>query len=135
MTLPLDHQQKETLANLKNAASEVRFVLIGATALKIHLPLPRPTDDIDLVIVASLPDLAEALLRLGWRRDDRQKQRWLDSNGVIVDVLPGDNATLARGRLTLEGDAKEMNIVGFELALQHTVKVDLGVHDVVVEVA
>lgn len=45
--------QIEALRPLLEAADAPRFVLIGAAALSVHVPLDRTTNDIDLVFVAA----------------------------------------------------------------------------------
>ena len=130
MTLAITPVQAELLVALRRRGSP-RLVVIGATALHHHVNLPRPTADIDLVIVAELQEISELLASHGWERDKRTWQRWF-RDGSQLDVLPATPRVLEAGVVRVEGDEREMSMVGFDLALEHVVAVPIpGSHETV----
>ncbi|CAN5852044.1 hypothetical protein BH11MYX4_BH11MYX4_28560 [soil metagenome] len=130
MTLAITPVQAELLVALRRKGSP-RLVVIGATALHHHVKLPRPTADIDLVIVAELQEISELLASHDWERDKRTWQRW-SRDGSLLDVLPATPRVLEAGVVQVEGDEREMSMVGFDLALEHVVAVSIpGSHETV----
>ncbi len=115
MSLVLPPGALEALVQLRTALSSLRIVLIGASALKTHLPLERPTGDIDLLFLMDTEDPLPLLAPLGWRRDPRIKHRYHRGN-VMADILPVSEAALVRGYVELEPGFR-MNVMGCELAL------------------
>lgn len=124
MTLALRQDQVDVLSALRRARPELRFVMIGATALLHHLSLGRETKDVDLVIVAELDEIAAVLEPLGWRRHRRELQRWVHSNGVIADILPASPSLIARGKVVF-ADGFEMSLAGFDLLLATSLQAEL----------
>ena len=130
MTLAITPAQAELLVALRGVGSP-RVVVIGATALHHHVKLSRLTADIDLVIVAELAEISDLLASHRWERDKRMWQRWY-RDGSQLDVLPATPRVLEAGVVRVEGDDREMSMVGFDLALEHVVAVPIpGSHETV----
>lgn len=127
--------QVRALHALRTACPDLRCVLVGAAALGFHLPLPRSTADLDLAMLVAPDDLDELLVPLGWVRDPRMLQRWRAPDGVLADVLPMSDALLRAGELRFGGDDFVMSLVGFDLAIEHTVLVPLADTGVDIEIA
>ncbi len=82
------------------------------------------------------PEDLDAVLGLcGWQRDPRMLQRWRSPGGAVVDVLPANDALLAAGEIRFGGGAFAMSLVGFDLAMRHTVQVTIPASEACVEVA
>lgn len=134
MTLMVSAAHAELLAALSRGKDRPRFVIIGAVALGHHIPLARATADVDLALVAE-PDEVDSLLRMaGWLRDGRMPQRWHDNAGSKVDVLPATSRLIEAGSISFDGTTR-MSLVGFDLALEHTVRVAVPGYQLDVEVA
>ncbi len=100
-----------------------RVVVIGAAAILHHVPLKRFTDDLDLAIVADERAVNELLASANWERDQKALQRWRAPDGnAIVDALPASPEIIEAGSVRLDGDDKEMSMVGFDLAIADTVE-------------
>jgi predicted nucleotidyltransferase len=113
----LTAEQTEALRPLLDAADAPRFVLIGAAALSVYVPLERPTYDVDLVLVASPKDYEPWFERHGWRQLPKRPHRWVRGD-VQADVLPATNDVIRAGEVTFE-DGAVMSTVGFDLVLAH----------------
>ncbi|MFO0710823.1 MAG: nucleotidyl transferase AbiEii/AbiGii toxin family protein [Sandaracinus sp.] len=125
MTLTIRPEHARELARLRQHTARPDFVLIGAAALGHHVPLPRKTNDVDLALVVR-PDEIEALLTsLGWRRDATIQQRWYGPDDFRADVLPATPELLAVGSVSFDRDTRSMSLVGFDLAFEHAVDVEL----------
>lgn len=135
MSLVLAPAQVRALCALRVACPDSRCVLVGAAALGFHLPLPRSTADIDLAMLVAPEDLDELLVPMGWVREPRALQRWRAPEGVLADVLPMSEALLRAGELRFGGDDFVMSLVGFDLAIEHTVVVPLADTGVDLEIA
>jgi len=136
VSLAITPAHSALLASIQRAPGAPRVVVIGATALLHHISLGRVTGDIDLAIVAEEEEINELIASAGWTRDERAKQRWrhAESNDV-VDLLPATPRIIREGRVRLQGDEKEMSMIGFDLALSNTVKVPLNDRTHSIEVA
>lgn len=86
MSLVLAPGALEAIVQLRTALSSLRIVLIGASALKTHLPLERPAGDIDLLFLMDTEDPLPLLAPLGWRRDPRMKHRYIAATSRLGDV-------------------------------------------------
>ena len=136
MKLAIRPAHSALLASIRQAPGSPRVVVIGAVALLHHVPLYRETGDVDLAIVAEEIVVKAILTATEWVRDERAKQRWRhEASDSIVDIMPATSRILRDGHVRLEGDAKEMSMVGFDLALSHTVRVPLDDAQHSVEVA
>jgi predicted nucleotidyltransferase len=132
MTLAVRPAQASLLAALRRAG-QPRFVVIGATALHHHVPLRRQTADVDLAVVADPAEIAAVLRsQRGWTPDSAHADRWQNGDERL-DVVPATSALVEAGVVRFERNGKELSLVGFDLALAHTVLVP--VLDVEVEVA
>lgn len=107
-------EQADALASLRDALSASRWALIGASAIKCRVPLPRMTHDIDLAVAASGNTLETALTRSGWGRDTRALQRWRRSS-VLVDIVAATDDDIREGVSVLV-DGFELTVIGFDLA-------------------
>lgn len=134
MILALSAVQMRALADLRAGLPETRLVLIGAAALGCHVPLPRTTGDIDIAVVLAPTELERVLEPLGWRRDPRALQRWHGPGAVVADLLPATADLVAAGEIRFDGDDVTMSLVGFDLALRHTVAVPLDEEGTSIEV-
>ena len=133
--LPLSRDQIDALVSLRRIFGERQCVLIGAAALAIHVPLRRETKDVDLVVVVSETDLPNILEDAGWQRDKRMAQRWHSPGGAAADILPATAELVARGEIRFDGDTKSMSLLGFDLALKHTIQKDLPGTEAKIEIA
>ena len=137
MSLAVTPAHLALLANIRRSPLSPRVVVIGAVAVLHHLRLRRDTGDIDLAVVAEETQCIAILTSAGWRRDSHAKQRWRhDESESIVDVLPASARIIQEGHVRLQGDDKELSMVGFDLALSHTTTVSVDDADeLTVEVA
>lgn len=123
MMLGLRSTHSELLVRIRESPGSPRVVLIGAAALVCQIPLGRETGDVDLAIAAEQPFFNAVLHGAGWSQDKHAKHRWRHDDGdSVVDVLPATARILQAGRVRLEGDDREMNMVGFDLALSSTIE-------------
>jgi predicted nucleotidyltransferase len=113
----LTPMQIEALRPLLESSDVPRFVLIGAAALCVHVPLDRTTNDIDLLFVAAPSEYEPWFEQHGWRRSRAMVHRWI-RDAVYVDVLPATQEVVRAGEVTL-ADGAVMNTVGFDLVLTH----------------
>ena len=135
MTLAIRPAHAALLASIRQAPGSPRVVVIGAVAVAYHVPLGRETGDVDLVIVAEEPEVAAILTTADWVQENAT-QRWRhEESASIVDVLPATPRILRDGRLRFEGGGTELCMVGFDLALSHTVLVAIEHGPLSVEVA
>lgn len=125
MTLPIAPQHARELARLLQHESRPELVLVGAAALGHHLPLRRPTYDVDLALVMTPREIEALLTTLGWSSDPRVAQRWLGPGGFRADVLPATRELIAAGSVELDGVDRSMSLVGFDLAFEHASEVEL----------
>ncbi len=123
---PFTPAQRAALLDLRHAWPERRIVLIGASALACQIEMRwRPTNDLDLTVVAEQAQLAVDLNALGWKRDKHLEHRWTSPHGVMVDALPASRVDMSAGKLTFAESGHVMNLAGFDLAFKHDVPVSL----------
>lgn len=134
MTLALRPDQIDVLKELRASRPEIRVVMIGATALLHHVPIDRETKDVDLVLAVELDELAPVLEPLSWRRHAHQLQRWIHRNGVIADVLPASPSLIAKSKVVF-AEGFEMSLVGFDLLLTTSLKMELANTGLSIELA
>lgn len=106
--------QVAALESMRDLLTPDRWALIGASAIRCRLPLPRPTADIDFVVTASSEAVYQRLREAGWTRHPTKLQTWLRENAT-VDVIPATEEDLLAGVAHLE-DGFVLSIVGFDLA-------------------
>jgi predicted nucleotidyltransferase len=95
-----------------------RWSLIGASAIRCRLPLPRPTADVDFVVIASSETITQRLDHAGWKRHPKKLQTWIRA-GAAIDVVPTTDDDLLAGVTVLEGGFV-LSVVGFDLAFIET---------------
>jgi len=106
--------QIDALASLRLALGVSPWSLIGASAIRCRLPLPRMTYDIDLAVASSDAAMQITLSAAGWTRDERMLQRW-NRLGVQVDVVHASQEDIAAGVASFT-DGFVLTVVGFDLA-------------------
>lgn len=124
MTLPISIEHARELARLVEHETHPELVLVGAVALGHHLPLQRTTADVDLALVVSPADIAPLLTTLGWRRDEHMRQRWYGPAHFRADIIPATQELVAAGSVQIDEGAT-MSLLGFDLAFDHAVAVEL----------
>src|SRR5215216_6040707 len=97
----LSAEQIAALELMSTALKPHRWVLIGASAIQCHLPMPRLTADVDFFVAASGEAVFERLSAAGWVRDRNLLQRWRQER-VAVDVVPVSDEDLLAGVLYLD---------------------------------
>ena len=75
------------------------IVLIGASALQVHLPLNRNTRDLDVTVAADLGEFTAGLDRLsGWRRHaTRERDGRVRARSVWTSSQPARNSDARDG--------------------------------------
>lgn len=124
MTLPISIEHARELARLVEHETHPELVLVGAVALGHHLPLQRTTADVDLALVMWPDDIVPLLTTLGWRRDEHMRQRWYGPAHFRADIIPATQELVAAGSVQIDEGAT-MSLVGFDLAFDHAVPVEL----------
>ncbi len=135
MTFELDDDQAREIAKLREHASHVRCAIVGAVALRHHVPLPRHTADVDLVVDVGVEELWALLGRLGWKQHRRIEHRWTGPGSFVTDVLPASSELIKAGKVRLEGDAKEMSLAGFDVLFEHAPELPIPGYEQTVQVA
>jgi len=123
--MPFTRAQRTALAELAELWRDRAFVLIGAGALEVHLPLNRETRDLDITLAADLDEFPAGLDTLpGWTRHPRLEQEWHGPEGVRVDVLPAGPGLRAQGYVDWPSGAR-MRIIGFGHVFQRSTPVEI----------
>lgn len=109
------------------ARMDLRYALVGATALLLHgVDLPRITQDLD-VVVAMEGDFADLLTKLttfGFQRT-RIPHRLLSPQDIQLDVLPVTEKSARTGVIEWP-DGNKMSAVGLNEALAHAEDIQLS---------
>jgi predicted nucleotidyltransferase len=113
-SVDLSAAQVEALTALHNLVGHDRWALIGASAIRCRLPLPRPTADVDFAIAVSGDTVHARLAGAGWKRDPKKHQRWT-YGAAMIDVVPATEDDLLAGVTYLE-DGVTFSVVGLDLA-------------------
>jgi len=126
--------QQNALAQLAELWSHHQFVLIGASALQVHLPLNRDTRDLDVTLAVDLDAFPAGLGDLaGWEQAPEREHAWVGPGDVRVDVLPAGPEITAVGYVQWPTGSR-MSVVGFRHVFEHAT--EIGVSDgVVIRVA
>jgi len=132
---PFGSRETDALRALSSAWPGAETVVVGASALRCHMPMSwRTSEDLDLSVAASVEDAVAAIARLsGWTPDPRQEQRWHSPAGIAVDIIPASHEALARGHLDWPRSGFRMSLLGMRLAFERGVGVRV-VPDLVVKV-
>jgi predicted nucleotidyltransferase len=118
--------QRNALAQLAELWSEHQFVLIGASALQVHLPLNRNTRDLDISLAVDLDEFPAGLGDLaGWKQTPEREHAWLGPGDVRVDVLPAGPKVTAVGYVQWPSGSR-MNMVGFRHVFEHTTEIEVS---------
>jgi predicted nucleotidyltransferase len=123
----LTPSQMAAVATIREAFADADVVLIGALALRQHLPFEhRTTDDLDLAVSVPLEGFVGPIISLeGWRRDSTMEHRFLSPAGQMVDVLPTGPELIEQGHIEWPS-GERMSLVGFDLAFVHHTEETVG---------
>lgn len=119
----LSPTQIEALESMSRVLEGDRWVLIGATAVSIHAPLPRATYDVDLIVATSSDAVHPKLAAAGWTRNPKKPVQWRRGS-CVIDVLAMTDDQTRSGVIQSEGF--DLTVVGFDLALIHHQPLRLG---------
>jgi predicted nucleotidyltransferase len=125
VTLKLDEDQAREIARLRERTPGARCAVIGAVAIGHHVPLPRQTRDVDLVIELGGEELTQLLTGLAWKPDPRHLQRWTGRGNFVADVLPATPTSVAAGRRAPDGKDIAMSFAGFDLLFEHATEIQI----------
>ncbi len=111
--------QVSAIRQLRALWKDIRFCLIGATALGFHLDRTwRKTNDIDFTLSVAMNAFPAGLDRLvGWKRHRTREHEWHGPGGVQIDVLPAGDDLLKAGEV-LWKSGHRMSLVGMRLAFE-----------------
>ena len=117
-------RELDALRVLSNAWPGGEMVVVGASALRCHMPMGwRTSEDLDLSVALSLASAVAAIGRLpGWTQDPWQEQRWHSPAGVAVDIVPASPEDLARGHIDWPRTGFRMSLLGLRLAFERCVE-------------
>ena len=126
---PLSTEQLAALATLRRLQGVRELCMVGAAAVAVQAPslLRRTTQDVDIAVLCGVQgDALDSELKVaGWRQDKAVEHRWHTPGGAELDILVFSALDLEHGSVSTGGD-REMGLIGFDLAMQHAVDVDLG---------
>jgi predicted nucleotidyltransferase len=128
-SIDLSAIQIDALASMCSLLSGDRWSLIGASALRCRIELPRPTADVDLAVLTSSAAVEHRFQQAGWQRHPKMLQRW-QREGAQVDIVPTTNEELLAGVADL-GDGFLLSVVGFDLAFTETDPIEIRANVVV----
>jgi predicted nucleotidyltransferase len=117
-SVDLSDVQLAALASVRDAIAPNRWALIGASAIRCRMTMPRPTTDVDFAVIASLDAVRARLIEAGWTRNPNKLQTWQRA-GATIDVVPVTEEDLDMGVARLE-DGFVMSVTGFDLAFTNT---------------
>jgi len=106
--------EMEALESFRDTIAPNRWSLIGASAIRCRLPLPRLTADIDFAVAVPDDDVRTRLTKAGWRHDSGKLQRWTRGT-ARVDVVSATEDDVLAGVVVLEGGFS-LSVVGLDLA-------------------
>jgi len=116
-----------TLTELSECFSDMEYVLIGATAIKLQISeFFRQTEDVDLLVWITseeLPDL-ETILS-GWTHNEKEEHRWLSPFGVTTDIIPICPDLMDGNFLVWPKSGNRMNMTGHRLAYDHALQINV----------
>ncbi len=125
-------EQAAAIISLRRAFPGEKLVVIGSVGLGCHLPNAwRRTNDIDLTIAVEFNRFGLLRASAEWKADTALEYRFTHENGLRVDLLPSAKRYLDEGAITFAHTGQVMNLMGFDLALQHTVEIALPRGDAV----
>ena len=129
---PFTERQKRALSSLLTFWPREKFVVVGATAIGVHLGLHwRGTYDLDLTVAASPGSFEEELQRQGWSRNKAMLQRWFSPDNQPVDIIPASKEAIVAGGFTWPDGSARISLVGFRMTFENAVPVPIGGHQTV----
>ena len=117
-SIDLSEVQLAALASVQAVVAPNRWALIGASAIRCRMTMPRPTTDVDFAVVATAEAIRPRLKEAGWTRHPKKLQTWLRA-GATIDIVPTTEEDLDIGVASLE-DGFVMSVAGFDLAFTKT---------------
>lgn len=127
MTRDLTPEQVMALRQLRAHLPEARILLVGASALGLHVEMTwRATADLDVCVGIGIEDLSGISSIAGWVRHPALEHRWTTPEGVVVDVVPADDAALRAGTVRWPRCGQEMSLLGFSAAFRSAIDADVG---------
>jgi len=135
MSEPFTQEQLDALKQLDALWSpRTRFVLIGASAIRCHLPMLRETKDIDITVAVSMSEYPGRLLALpGWTQTRGREHEWTGPGRVRFDLLPAGDDVMRQGWIDWPSGHR-MNVTGLAHAFARSATKQLAA-DLSVEVA
>jgi len=121
--IPFLPEEIKALRDLANVWPDERMVLLGASALRCFLEMSwRTTEDLDLLVAASVADALAALALLErWVQDPHREHRWRSGSGIAVDIVAADEEAMTRGYIDWPRSGFRMTLLGMRLAFEHAV--------------
>ncbi|MFN7973003.1 MAG: hypothetical protein U0166_11745 [Acidobacteriota bacterium] len=127
MMRKLTPEQVTALRQLRAHLPEARILLVGASALGLHLDMTwRATADLDVCVAIGIEDLSRISSIAGWTRHPALEHRWTTTEGAVVDIVPADDAALRAGEVRWPEGGQVMSLVGFRAAFRSAVDADVG---------
>ena len=117
-SIDLSEVQLAALESVQDVVAPNRWALIGASAIRCRMTMPRPTTDVNFAVVASVEAIRARLTEAGWARHPKKLQTWLRA-GATIDIVPTTEEDLDIGVARLE-DGFVMSVAGFDLAFTRT---------------
>jgi len=129
----------DALQKIAETATELRipFLLIGAMARDMLLEhvhdmsKERRTMDVDIGVMvgswAEFSEFSEAMTARGFERQLAVAHRFRSNEGVLIDVVPFGGLADAEGFISWPPDDNPtMRVTGFDDALRHCLRVEIG---------
>lgn len=73
-SIDLSEVQLAALASVQAVVAPNRWALIGASAIRCRMTMPRPTTDVDFAVVATAEAIRPRLKEAGWTRHPKKLQ-------------------------------------------------------------
>lgn len=116
-----------TLTELSECFSDMEYVLIGATAIKLQIPdFMRQTEDVDLLVWITSEELPglETILS-GWTHNEREEHRWISPYDITTDIIPICPDLMDENYLVWPKSGNRMNMTGHRLACDHALQINI----------
>jgi predicted nucleotidyltransferase len=139
LSKPIDPARAETLVRVARIAADkgVAFVVVGAFARDVHfehmwaIPTRRNTADLDLAVQVKDWSHYERLRQgltanAGFTPVAGRTERFVVSNGTILDIIPFGGVADAGGIIFWPPDHNKMSVTGVADAFEHAVLLELS---------
>jgi predicted nucleotidyltransferase len=128
MQASFSEMQVDVLKALHEKLYDIDFVVVGACALQVQLgDIYRQTQDLDITLAVDLNELKSVFERFSdWAPDTRIEHRIRTPDGMKIDLLPAGESIQRAGSLTWPDSGITMNMLGFRLAFEHRVLVEIS---------